>query len=83
MNICKMLNEQPETPSIKGDSLLTTRGLLPISQLKRRVGMYDDAGEHVDWVEFYADDGAMIHRSAHVTIKNSSVNSAAIAGNIG
>ena len=47
----------------------TTRGLMPASQLERRDGVVDDDNERTTWVEYW-HEGALVHRSAHVTIKH-------------
>lgn len=64
----KMLNTEPEAGCIVGTQITTSRGLMELTSLKRRVGMYDDEDEHVDWVEYYFE-GKVVHRSAHTTLK--------------
>lgn len=36
--------------------------------LEKRTGELDNDNEHTTWVEYWMD-GALVHRSAHVTIK--------------
>jgi hypothetical protein len=32
-------------------------------------GVLDNAYEHTEWVEYRLTDGVLVHRSAHVTLK--------------
>lgn len=38
------------------------------SLLEKREGMLDNDHEHTTWVEYWLD-GTLVHRSAHVTLK--------------
>lgn len=46
----------------------TTRGLWPEEGLERRDGVIDNDSEHIEWVEYYLG-GDLVHRSAHVHLK--------------
>lgn len=46
----------------------TTRGEMEESLLEKREGWVDDDNEHTTWVEYWLD-GELVHRSAHVTLK--------------
>lgn len=36
--------------------------------LKKKTGVVDNDNEHTTWVEYYKDD-ELVHRSAHITLK--------------
>ena len=46
----------------------TTRGEMEESLLEKREGSVDDDNELTSWVEYWLD-GELVHRSAHVTLK--------------
>lgn len=46
----------------------TTRGDMDESLLEKREGSIDNDNEYTTWVEYWLD-GEMVHRSAHVTLK--------------
>jgi len=46
----------------------TTRGLVEESRLEKRDGVIDTDDERTEWVEYWYE-GALVHRSAHVTLK--------------
>ncbi len=46
----------------------TTRGLWPEEGLEKREGVIDNDNERTAWVEYYLA-GALVHRSAHVHLK--------------
>jgi hypothetical protein len=50
--------------------ILTTKGMMRISLLRRVDGEKDDDIEHTIWVEYYLED-ELVHRSVHVTLKKS------------
>lgn len=56
----------------------TTKGLMDESLLDKRDGELDNDNEHTTWTEYYLD-GELVHRSAHVMIKQG-ISSGAIAG---
>ena len=45
-----------------------TRGEMEASLLEKREGLVDDDNERTSWVEYWLD-GELVHRSAHVTLK--------------
>jgi len=48
----------------------TTKGPMDDSLLEKREGSVDNSNEFTTWVE-YRLDGELVHRSAHVTLKQS------------
>ena len=46
----------------------TTRGEMEESLLEKREGSVDDDNEYTTWTEFWLGN-EMVHRSAHVTLK--------------
>ena len=46
----------------------TTKGEMDDSLLEKREGTVDNDNELTTWVEYWKD-GALVHRSAHVTLK--------------
>jgi len=48
----------------------TTKGEMDESLLEKRVGSLDNDNEHTTWVEYWLD-GELVHRSAHVALKQS------------
>jgi len=46
----------------------TTKGEMDDSLLERRSGEVDNENELTTWVEYWLD-GELVHRSAHVTLK--------------
>ena len=50
-------------------ALVTTiYGEMDESALEKRTGAVDDANENTDWVEYWLN-GELVHRSAHVRLK--------------
>jgi hypothetical protein len=48
----------------------TTKGEMDESLLEKREGSLDNDNEHTTWVEYWLD-GELVHRSAHVALKQS------------
>ena len=48
--------------------VLTTKGEMDESLLEKREGSVDNEIEMTTWVEYWLD-GELVHRSAHVTLK--------------
>jgi len=46
----------------------TIHGEMEESLLEKREGSVDDENEHTTWVEYWLG-GELVHRSAHVTLK--------------
>jgi hypothetical protein len=46
----------------------TTLGEMDESLLEKKEGTFEDDNELTTWVEYWKD-GALVHRSAHVTLK--------------
>jgi hypothetical protein len=46
----------------------TTLGEMDESLLEKKEGTFEDDNELTTWVEYWKDD-ALVHRSAHVTLK--------------
>lgn len=46
----------------------TIHGEMEESLLEKREGLVDDENERTTWTEYWLD-GEMVHRSAHVTLK--------------
>jgi len=46
----------------------TTKGEMDDSLLEKREGSVDNDNEYTTWVEYWLD-GELVHRSAHVTLK--------------
>ena len=47
----------------------TTKGEMDEALLEKREGTIDNDVEQTTWVEYWLD-GELVHRSAHVTLKN-------------
>jgi hypothetical protein len=47
----------------------TTKGEMDDSLLEKREGTVDNDNEFTTWVEYW-HEGELVHRSAHVTLKN-------------
>jgi hypothetical protein len=47
----------------------TNRGNLDDSLLVKKEGIFEDENERTAWVEYYAQDGELVHRSAHIFLK--------------
>ena len=47
----------------------TTKGEMDDSLLEKREGSIDNENEFTTWVEYW-HEGELVHRSAHVTLKN-------------
>jgi hypothetical protein len=50
--------------------VITTKGEMDESLLEKREGSLDNDNEHTTWVEYWLD-GELVHRSAHVALKQS------------
>lgn len=48
--------------------VFTTKGEMDESLLEKREGSLDDDNEHTTWVEYW-HEGELVHRSAHVRLK--------------
>lgn len=48
--------------------IFTTLGEVDESLLEKREGTFEDDNELTAWVEYWKD-GALVHRSVHVTLK--------------
>lgn len=48
--------------------ITTTKGMMEADELERRAGVFEDENERTTWVEYW-DDGELVHRSAHVDLK--------------
>jgi len=46
----------------------TTKGFLPKEMLEMRSGVIDTEVEHTSWIEYWYE-GELVHRSAHVQLK--------------
>ena len=57
----------------------TTRGEMDDSLLDKREGSIDDANENTTWVEYWLA-GDLVHRSAHVRLKQAMVSSVDVGG---
>ncbi len=49
-------------------TVFTTKGDMDESLLEKREGSLDNDNEYTTWVEYW-HDGELVHRSAHVTLK--------------
>ena len=58
--------------------ITTTKGLMDESLLEKREGIVDNDNEYTTWVEYW-HEGELVHRSAHVTLKQSLILSAEAA----
>lgn len=56
----------------------TTKGEMDDSLLEKKEGTVDNDNEYTTWVEYWLD-GELVHRSAHVTLKQHVVLSAEAA----
>ena len=54
-------------------------GLQDASRFERRAGAVDNDNEYTTWVEYWLGE-TLVHRSAHVTLKEAGVTAAALAG---
>ena len=50
----------------------TTKGEMDESLLEKREGVVDNEHEYTTWVEYW-HEGELVHRSAHVTLKQAAV----------
>ena len=48
--------------------ITTTKGEMDESLLKKKEGFVNNDNEHTTWVEYWLD-GELVHRSAHVALK--------------
>jgi hypothetical protein len=58
--------------------ITTTKGLMDESLLEKCEGIVDNDNEYTTWVEYW-HEGELVHRSAHVTLKQALVLSAEAA----
>ena len=49
-------------------TVFTTKGNMDVSLLEKREGTIDNDHELTTWVEYW-HEGELVHRSAHVTLK--------------
>jgi hypothetical protein len=56
----------------------TIYGEMDERNLQKKTGAFDDDNEHTEWIEYW-NDGELVHRSAHVQIKQGA-SSGVIAG---
>jgi hypothetical protein len=49
----------------------TTHGEMDENLLEKKEGGFEDDNEKTTWVEYWLD-GSLVHRSAHVTLKETS-----------
>ena len=49
-------------------TVFTTKGDMDESLLEKREGVLDNDNEYTTWVEYW-HEGELVHRSAHVTLK--------------
>ena len=59
--------------------ITTTKGDLDDSVLEKRTGELDNDNEYTTWVEYWLD-GELVHRSAHVALKQMPPMAGAIEG---
>lgn len=57
--------------------ITTTKGEMDEALLEKREGYIDNSNESTNWVEYWLD-GELVHRSAHVHIKQTMVSTAEI-----
>jgi hypothetical protein len=50
--------------------ITTTKGEMDDSLLEKKEGFVDNDNEYTTWVEYWLD-GELVHRSAHVALKQS------------
>ena len=50
--------------------ITTTKGEMDETLLEKKEGSVDNDNEHTTWVEYWLD-GELVHRSAHVALKQS------------
>lgn len=56
----------------------TIHGEMDDSQLEKKEGLYEDDNERTTWVEYWMGD-QLVHRSAHVDLKDPMVGAEATA----
>ena len=49
-------------------TVFTTKGNMDVSLLEKKEGFVDNDNEYTTWVEYW-HEGELVHRSAHVTLK--------------
>ncbi|NBW19249.1 MAG: hypothetical protein EBR82_65870 [Caulobacteraceae bacterium] len=49
-------------------TVFTTKGDMDVSLLEKKEGFVDNDNEYTTWVEYW-HEGELVHRSAHVTLK--------------
>lgn len=59
--------------------ITTTKGLMDESLLKKREGGFENETEQTSWVEYWLD-GELVHRSAHVNLKQNVFAESAVGG---
>lgn len=52
--------------------ITTTKGEMDESLLEKKEGVVDNDNEYTTWVEYW-HEGELVHRSAHVTLKQAIV----------
>ena len=57
----------------------TTQGEMDESLLEKKTGVIDNDIEHTEWIEYYLS-GELVHRSAHITLKEPAVALSALGG---
>ena len=57
----------------------TTHGQMNESDLRKVTGAVDDENEYTEWVEYWLGD-ELVHRSAHVNLKQGAPTGTLIAG---
>jgi hypothetical protein len=50
------------------ETVFTTKGEMEVSLLDKKEGTIDNDNEHTTWVEYW-HEGELVHRSAHVRLK--------------
>ena len=59
--------------------ITTTHGPMDASDLRKVTGAVDDENEYTEWVEYWLGDD-LVHRSAHVNLKQGAPTGTLIAG---
>ena len=63
-------------------TIFTTKGDMEESLLEKRDGVVDNDNEYTTWVEYW-HEGELVHRSVHVTLKQSPTFAGAEAASFG
>jgi len=61
--------------------MITTKGEMDESLLRRVDGLVEDDNEHTTWTEFY-DGDELVRRDVHVTLKQAGVIAEALAATL-